>query len=311
VAIVPRPMRRSLAALALAFTLALAASATAATTTRVGVMVIRIVDHRRSIRLPNGTRVLRTLVTYVRYPAIGPSSSADAADAQPARAAAPYPLVVFAHGFDTSPAPYARLLHYWAAHGYVVAAPVFPLTNPRAPGGPDERDIVNEPRDMSVVISRLISSRGTLAGLVSPARIAVAGHSDGAVAALATAYDRRLRDRRVRAAVIMAGAAIAPFSTFAQGSAPALLAAQGTGDSTNAPRNTYRIFGDAPRPKYLLKLIGAGHLPPFTSAQPWLGIVERVTVAFLDRYLKGRPGALQRLRRAGNVRRRGSLSAEP
>ena len=302
-------MRRSLAAVTLAVALAFLASATAAATTRVGLTVIRVVERNRSIRLPDGRRVPRTLVTYVRYPAAGPASNADVSGAP--RAPGSHPLIVFAHGFDVSPTPYARLLHYWAAHGYVVAAPVFPLTNPRAPGGADERDIVNQPHDMSAVISRFVSARGALAGLVNPTRIAVAGQSDGAVTALATAYDRRVRDPRVRAVVIMAGAEIPPFSSFAPGAAPALLAAQGTADTTNAPQNTYGIFRDAPRPKYLLRLLGAQHLPPFTSAQPWLGIVERATVAFLDGYLKRRPAALERLRRVGNVHGESSLGVEP
>jgi len=302
-------MRRSLAALTLALAVALAASAAAAATSRVGLIVIRVVERSRSIRLPDGRRAPRTVVTYIRYPATGQGSSADVSGAP--RAPGAHPLIVFAHGFDVSPAPYARLLHYWAAHGYVVAAPVFPLTNPRAPGGADERDVVNQPHDMRAVIARLVSARGVLAGLVNPARIAVAGHSDGAVTALATAYDRRVRDPRVRAAVILAGAEIPPFSSFAPGAAPALLAAQGTADSTNDPQNTYGIFRGAPRPKYLLRLLGAQHLPPFTYAQPWLGIVERATVAFLDAYVKRRPAALERLRRFGNARGEASLSAEP
>jgi hypothetical protein len=43
------------------------------------------------------------------------------------------------------------------------------------------------------------------------------------------------------------------------------------------------------RPKFLLWLLGAGHLPPYTAHQPQLRIVERATVAFLNHYLKGQP----------------------
>ena len=72
-------------------------------------------------------------------------------------------------------------------------------------------------------------------------------------------------------------------------SGPPLLAVQGTADTTNAPGNDLRLFGLAQRPKFLLWLLGASHLPPYTDEEPQLGIVERTTIAFLDHYLKGRP----------------------
>jgi hypothetical protein len=65
------------------------------------------------------------------------------------------------------------------------------------------------------------------------------------------------------------------------------------------------------RVKYLLALLGASHLPPYTSEQPQLGIVERVTIAFLDRYVKHESGAQRRLARAGNVHGLSALHADP
>ncbi len=55
------------------------------------------------------------------------------------------PLIVFGHGFAVTPAYYWRLLRSWAQAGYVVAAPVFPLENQHAPGGPNEADLANQP----------------------------------------------------------------------------------------------------------------------------------------------------------------------
>jgi dienelactone hydrolase len=282
----------------------------------VGVRVLRLVDTSRAIRLPHGKTEPRTLVTYVRYPALGAPEGTDLPDAPPARAAGPFPLVVFAHGYDVTPRPYAHLLQSWARAGYVVAAPVFPLENPGAPGGPDEADLANEPRDMSFVISRLLtesaSSADPLAGLVDPAHIAVAGHSDGGETALAVAYSRRFHDPRVDAAMVFSGAemsGIGGFDFAAHG--PPLLAAQGTADTSNEPRFTYSYFDAARRPKYLLRLLGAEHLPPYTTEQPQLGIVERVTGAFLDEYLEHAPGALRRLRSFGGVPGLAALVAEP
>ena len=70
---------------------------------------------------------------------------------------------------------------------------------------------------------------------------------------------------------------------------PPLLATQGTADTINPPGLTYAFYDIAPPPKFLLTLIGAPHLPPYTDEQPQLGIVERVTIAFLDRYLNHEP----------------------
>jgi dienelactone hydrolase len=277
----------------------------------VGTMTLTLIDRRRTIRLRGGRTVPRTLVTSVRYPALAPASGTAAAPPAPG----PFPLVVFAHGFNVTPAPYARLLASWTQAGYVVAAPLFPLTNPHAPGGPDESDLVNQPADVSFVISSLkaASARsGPLPGLIDARPIAVAGQSDGAETALAVADSRRYRDTRVSAAVILAGAEMSGIGgySFAPGG-PALLAAQGTLDTFNEPRYTDAYFGAARRPKYLLRLLGAGHLPPYTTEQPQLGIVERVTRAFLDGYLKGSAGARARLAPLGNLRGTAALVADP
>jgi dienelactone hydrolase len=256
--------------------------------------VVTYTDRHRKIRLPGGAVVPRRVVTVIRYPL---------------HVAGPLPLIVFGHGFKVTPAPYAPLLRTWAAAGFVVAAPIFPLSNAHAPGGADEDDIVNQPGDMSLVITRL--ETGPLGGLIDRHAIAVAGQSDGGMTALATAYDRPYRDTRVDAAVILSGAELpGPAFTFGA-SDPPLLATQGTADTTNLPRNTYSFFNAAPRPKYLLRLLGAGHLMPYTDEQPQLGIVERTTLAFLDLYLKHRSDASAELVRDATVAGVAALTADP
>jgi dienelactone hydrolase len=179
------------------------------------------------------------------------------------------------------------LLDTWARAGYVVAAPVFPVGNTNAPGGPDERDIVNQPGDMSFVVSRLTASTSPLRGLVDPKRIAFAGQSDGAETAFAASFDGRYLDRRVDAAVILSGAAFPGFTGPAR--SPPLLAVQGTSDPINSPSNTAAYYRLMHRPKYLLWLLGATHLPPYTTRDRWAAVVDRATTAFLDRYLRGAP----------------------
>jgi len=281
-----------------------------------GLIVLRLVDDTRSVQLPDGKTGPRTLETYVRYPALGPTAGSDLPDAPAAHGAGPFPLVVFGHGFAVTPALYGRLLRAWAAAGYIVAAPVFPLANANAPGGPNESDLPNQPADMHVVISRVLAAAsapsGPLTGLIAHGQDAVAGQSDGGDTALAVAYDPRYRDPRVAAAMILSGTEIPGIGGFqiAPGGPP-LLATQGLADTTNPPSATNAFYASAPAPKYLLELLKASHLPPYSSNQPQLEAVERVTIAFLDHYLKRVPGTLRRLLAAGSVPGVATLNAHP
>jgi dienelactone hydrolase len=275
--------------------------------TAVGLRVVTLIDRSRRVHFGNGTVEPRTLVTQVRYPAVGAPGADDVADAPPLLADGPYPLVIFGHGFAETPTVYARLLDSWARAGYVVAAPLFPLTQKYVPGGRRDDDLINQPADMSFVITRMLARSdrptGFFHGLLADDLIAVSGQSDGAATALAEAYDPVFRDPRVRAAIILSGAYVDPlgghFSFPAQG--PALLAAQGSADPINEPSATSEYYEAAPRPKFLLSLVGATHLPPYTTQEPYLGIVERVTVAFLDHFLRHQHASLERMRADGEV----------
>jgi hypothetical protein len=116
----------------------------------------------------------------------------------------------------------------------------------------------------------------------------------------------------VKAAVILSGAEIPGVGGFTFPSpSPPLLASQGTADTTNRPAFTYAFFDLAPRPKFLLTLLGASHLPPYTTEQPQLSIVERVTIDFLNAYLKHATAALGAMTTVGNVRGVAALQADP
>lgn len=227
---------------------------------------IRITDpHRRIGGAP------RSFVTVIRIPS---------------GVRGPFPLIVFGHGYAVTPTPYAPLLDAWAKAGYVVAAPVFPLENANAPGGPNENDLPNQPRDMSLVIDRMLT--GSFGRLVRHHRIAVTGQSDGGDTALAAAYDPRVRDSRVSVAVILSGAYDPFISRFAMPSSHVpLLATQGTADTINPPWMTHQFYDPATPPKFLLTLRGQGHLPPYTQPGITLNTVVRGTTAFLNCYLKG------------------------
>ena len=269
----------------------------------VGLRLLRLVDHSRTVRLPGGRVVFRKLDTFVRYPAVGPASAGDGDSAPDDRQARPFPLVVFAHGFGVTPATYAGLLRAWARAGYVVAAPVFPLTNPNAPGGPDEHDLIHQPTDVSFVISSLLTASAAPSGPLS-------GHSDGADTALAVAFNRRVRDRRIGAAIVMSGAEMTGLRGYRFGSGePALLAVQGDADTSNPPVFTRAYYEAAVPPKFLLALPDARHLAPYTWQQPQARIVGEATTAFLDHYLKHAP--LTALLDEGNQPPFARLTAHP
>jgi fermentation-respiration switch protein FrsA (DUF1100 family) len=249
----------------------------------------------------------RRLVTTVWYPATGAAAGRVVDGAPPDRTGAPYPLIVFGHGFTGSGAGYGTLLSRWAAAGYVVAAPDFPLSNGAAPGGPTIADYPAQPGDMSAVITDVeqlsASATSPLHGLVDPRLIGAAGHSLGAMTTLGLTANTCCQDRRVLAAVVLAGDAL-PFSqgSYTTKDTPATLFVHGDDDRTvpyHAGRDAYRA---AAPPKFLVTLEGGGHAGPYVNpADRWFGVVNHTAVAFLDRYLKGNQAALGRLQRAGTV----------
>lgn len=190
-----------------------------------------------------------------------------------------HPLVVFCHGFDITPKPYLHMLTHWAAAGFVVAAPYFPLTRADAGRWLDEADVDNQPRDVSVVITA-VSRR--LGSLVDRTRVVVAGHSDGGSTAFAVGFASHHHDARVDAVMVFSGDRRPSMGAFR---APArllpLLQVQSDRDEFNSLSAAAQVWRVAHRPKFYLRLHGARHLPPFSVACRWRPIVEAVTTDFL------------------------------
>jgi predicted dienelactone hydrolase len=220
------------------------------------------------------------------------------------RSGGPFPLLVFSPGYQIAPNAYGLLTSAWTAAGYVVAEPTYPDTAPGAP--PIEYDMVNHPGELREVISTLLSASaqagGPLSGRIDPSAIAVAGHSDGGDVSLAASADTCCRDVRIKAAIILSGAEQSLFggSYYAAGSPP-LLVVQGTADTVNPPACSAQIYDEAPQPRYYLDLLGATHLSAYTEAGPGVSVVEAVTTAFLDGYLKGDTPQLAALPATGTV----------
>ena len=269
----------------------------------IGEQDVTYVDSTRFEALRDGTRQPRRLVTRVLYPRARGGQ----------RLPGPFPLVVFGHGYALAPGDYWPLLTAWVRAGYVVAAPLFPLEQPGAPGGPEASDLSNQPGDISLVITRLLAeaaSPGTpLHGLVNGAEIGVAGHADGGDSALSVAEGTN-RDQRVEAAVVLAGSEI-PGSSLDPDGGPPLLAVQGTADTVNPPAATDAFFTALAAPRFLLHLAGASHTSPFSRQQPQVGVVTATTLAFMDRYLKHDAAASARLARVATLPGVAQLTSDP
>ncbi len=123
--------------------------------------------------------------------------------------AAPYPLIVYSHGFSSNRDGGAYLAEQLASLGYVVVAVDYPLTNRNAPGGPDVKDVVNQAEDVSFLIDSLLAQSGNkshvLSGLVDPTRIGVTGISLGGMTSTLVAFHPVTGDPRIAAALSIAG----------------------------------------------------------------------------------------------------------
>jgi len=257
----------------------------------VGLYVARYTEPGKTVTYATGETAPRSLLTYIRYPALR-----SGLDAPPAPGS--FPLVIFGHGFAKAPSFYAPLLSRIAAAGFIVASPLFPLENPEAPGGPLRSDLPNEPADVVFLHSRLLAEAenqsSPLYRLIDPQAVALAGQSDGGDVALTVAYGAEEANPWVKAVVVWSGAQL-PGATYSwHAGEPPLLATQGTADPINLPAETTAFFKGAAPPKYLVWLTGAGHLGPYSGQPPYSEVVAQSTICFLRLYLLGRCSA-QRL----------------
>ncbi|AUX32556.1 uncharacterized protein SOCE836_046970 [Sorangium cellulosum] len=219
------------------------------------------VDRSRPTRPNNGFpgAPSRTLPTVVWYPAKSRSASPPGGDRAPV-AHGRFPLLAYGHGF-ASPGgdarPYAEHL---ASHGYIVAAPLFPLTRADAPGGPTSSDYANQPADLEFVMQQIEGLDGAdadLARAVLPDHRGVFGFSAGGLTALLAAYHPVLQID-VRSAV-----AYAPASCFlgpaTYGRALPVTIVSGTADELAPIVGPLKVFDQAPPPVTLVKLLGGNH----------------------------------------------------
>lgn len=227
----------------------------------------------------------------------------------------PLPLVVFATGIGDSPTTYQALFDFWVRAGYIVAEPAFPLSSDQAPGGTTAADFPNQPADVRFVTTSMLQasrdSRSPVHGLVDPRRIGDVGKSLGAITLFEVGYNPVSRDPRVKAVIAMTGFVGISGPHFVGISTPLLLL-HGDADQTAPIQGSRDAYAQAQPPKFFVTLFGQTHGSAFGGGtKPAEVVVERTTTDFLDRYVKGQPGALPRLQREANVPSVSSLQAAP
>ena len=220
----------------------------------------------------------------------------------PPAAAGTFPLIVFAHGYEIDAAAYSTLLRDLAVGGFVVAAPDFPGTSTAYPGGPNREDSLQQPGDISFVITSMIAlseQAGVLHGAIDPAAVGVSGQSDGAVTALAAGYNTCCRDPRIKAGAILTGATFAFDGEWFPPGTPPVMFVHATADEINGYGASVSMFERAQSPKYFLTIEGGSHLEVYVDP-PWEPQVAQAMIAFFDLHLKGDQAAAARLETVGN-----------
>ncbi len=227
-----------------------------------------------------------------------------------------HPVVIFTPGLGQDRSSAAYLGEYWAAHGYVAAFLQHPGTDAALTleqlrrAGVDPQALSARYRDLPFAISTLLRrarEAGPLLGRVEPSRIAVAGHSLGAVGA-AVAIGRKtsagadLKDVRIGAAILMSptpgpgGDAVANYRDV---SVPVLHLTGLADRDESVPQNVAERFKPFAalkgRPQVLVVFLAGDHLvfsasPSEVRGQPAYrpiqAAVQDVTTRFLDAILR-------------------------
>jgi predicted dienelactone hydrolase len=110
-------------------------------------------------------------------------------DAAVDTSAAPYPLVIFSHGFGADAVWYTNLIEHYASHGFIVLAPEHVEQ-----WDPESGDIwkasIDRPLDIKRALDyaeQITAPGGDMAGRIDMQHVAVVGHSYGGYTALAMA----------------------------------------------------------------------------------------------------------------------------
>lgn len=219
----------------------------------------------------------------------------------------PWPIIIFSHGFHGCNTQSIFLMEALAGAGYAVFAPNHRdaacgnigawFTRPEAPFR-DPRNWTDATyADRAEDIERLLNALSGDAHFNSPRfdwqHVGLVGHSLGGytVLGLGGAWSR-WKDARVKAVLALSPYA-APFlwrKTLSGIDAPVMYQG-GTRDYGITPfvNKGDGAYDQTPAPKYLVDFDGAGHFAWTNLRGTYHAAIVEYSVAFLDRYLKGKP----------------------
>ena len=278
----------------------------------------------------------KNLGILVRYPVVSPGETRK------------FPLVIFSHGAGGSDSAFPDLTAHWASHGYIVVLPTHSDSLKLSAGWEDlaslKRDLDSlirdvKPLDRLADVTFLLDSVGIIQdrvkglrdqdgeGRIDRDRIAMAGHSAGALTAQMAAgvkvrgvapgallEARSVGDPRIDAAILISGQGTTNRMFIDQSwnelSKP-MLVITGSKDiaaiGSETPASRREPFEKAkPGDKYLVFIDGATHSsyqgrgpaarldreqPTDAELEMITSVTSSATLAFLDLYLKDAPAA--------------------
>lgn len=200
--------------------------------------------------------------------------------------AGPFPVVEFSHGVTSSGPVHENFLRQIASAGYIVVAPTFPLSS-------GERgtifDYVNQPLDAYFALDEIIrlgsDASDPLYGRVDSERVALAGHSLGAMTTLGAAFNSCCTRPDIDAVISVSGVeAPIPGGDFVDRPPLPLLLVHGDQDPTIRSSSSDDLYLLATGPTAFLRFPNGGHggmvRPPDGD------LTAKAIVAWLDRWLR-------------------------
>lgn len=167
----------------------------------VGVRHVRMIDQSRTIKTSGdfkGTPDRRLDVT-VWYPT--DKETKKPLENAPTANGGPWPLIIYSHGTYGSADNAKHFVTDLVRHGYIVAAPDYPLTSRAAftsLKAPDVSDVANQTQDISFVIDKMLAD-STFGSAIDGKRIGTTGHSLGGVTSYFASFGLQTRDPRISA----------------------------------------------------------------------------------------------------------------
>jgi dienelactone hydrolase len=245
-----------------------------------------LVDHTRSAGTKGqpGYTPVRTLPTEI-YTPVAPDRR---------------PLIVFAHGYHGAPRKFTQLFSAWAAAGYVVVAPQFPLTSTRPAPFDQVADYVNQPADISFVLDHVLAS--PLAAKIDASRIGAAGLSLGGGTVYGLVYNPCCIDKRIKAAAIFDSERFPFARPFGKNAVPVLIMHIDS-DLALPYAKARQSFLDSASPKFFTTFHGGIHPEPYEDEpSPHDVTARKVSIDFWDLTLLGDTAARGRILHDGNVK---------